>query len=46
MVRRAGAGGAGSSVTDHSARSATSLSVTVSVSVAPSIATWPKNCSP
>ena len=34
------------SCVDHSARSSTSLSVTVITSVAPSIATWPKNCSP
>ena len=36
----------GSSVVDHSARSSTSLSVTVMTWVAPSIATWPKNCRP
>ena len=36
----------GSSLVDHSARSSTSLSVTVIASVAPSIATWPKNCRP
>ena len=34
----------GSSFVDHSARSSMSLSVTVITPVAPSIATWPKNC--
>src|SRR6185295_10026608 len=36
----------GSSVVAQSGRSSTSLSVIVNVSVLPSIATWPKNCSP
>src|SRR5262249_35153883 len=36
----------GSRLTDHSARSSQSLSVTVMICVAPSIATWPKNCRP
>src|SRR5215467_10803972 len=36
----------GSIVVDHSVRSSTSLSVTVITCVAPSIATWPKNCNP
>src|SRR6516164_11222138 len=36
----------GSIVADHRSWSATSLSVTVITSLAPSIATWPKNCSP
>src|SRR2546428_9016957 len=36
----------GSIVVDQRSRSATSLSVTVITSLAPSIATWPKNCNP
>src|SRR4051794_40100122 len=36
----------GSSTVDHSAWSSQSFSVTVITCVAPSIATWPKNCSP
>src|SRR5215472_9613044 len=36
----------GSILVDQRSWSATSLSVTVMTSLAPSIATWPKNCSP
>ena len=44
--RIAGQPALGSSLRDQSALSPTSLSVTVISSLAPSMATWPKNCSP